>query len=421
MDPLELRAQRAKHIADARAILDKAQKENRELSAEERQSWDKLHEAADLLKGKIDIEEKQRKAQADLNASQGRQADAPQPGTRTRVSRTERRLANDPVRLRRAGLGYRKMFRSFLTGGFRAFGVEEHRNLQADVDLIGGYLLPPMQFVDQLIKFVDNFTFVRQMATVISVTNAQSMGAPSLDTDPDDATWTSELNTGNEDSSMAFGRRELTPYPLARRIKISNKALRLLPKLESFVAERMGYKFGITEEKAFLTGSGAQQPLGLFTASANGVSTGRDVSTGNTITAITADGLLNAKYSLKAQYQQSPTTCWMFSRTAIKELRKLKDGVGNYIWSPGLSGGEPDRIFDVPFYMSEYVPAVFTTGLYVGLIGDMKFYWIAEALDMQMQRLDELYAETNQTGFIGRMELDGMPVLEEAFARVTLA
>jgi hypothetical protein len=33
----------------------------------------------------------------------------------------------------------------------------------------------------------------------------------------------------------------------------------------------------------------------------------------------------------------------------------------------------------------------------------------------------ELYAETNQVGLIGRIESDGQPVLEEAFARVTLA
>jgi hypothetical protein len=32
----------------------------------------------------------------------------------------------------------------------------------------------------------------------------------------------------------------------------------------------------------------------------------------------------------------------------------------------------------------------------------------------------ELYAETNQVGYIGRMEVDGMPVLEEAFSRLIM-
>ena len=73
------------------------------------------------------------------------------------------------------------------------------------------------------------------------------------------------------------------------------------------------------------------------------------------------------------------------------------------------------------FFMSEYVPNTFTTGKYVGILGDFSFYWIVDALNLEVQRLDELYAATNQIGFIGRMETDGMPVLEEAFVRVALA
>jgi HK97 family phage major capsid protein len=99
------------------------------------------------------------------------------------------------------------------------------------------------------------------------------------------------------------------------------------------------------------------------------------------------------------------------------------------LWAPGVAGarvgdvsaGLPDTILDAPYYISEYVPNTFTTGLYVGIIGDMSFYWIADALSLQIQRLVELYAESNQIGLIGRLETDGLPVLEEAFARVTLA
>jgi HK97 family phage major capsid protein len=70
---------------------------------------------------------------------------------------------------------------------------------------------------------------------------------------------------------------------------------------------------------------------------------------------------------------------------------------------------------------SEWAPNTFTTGQCVGLLGDFSHYWIADALSMQIQRLNELYAETNQVGFIGRLETDGAPVLEEAFVRVKLA
>jgi HK97 family phage major capsid protein len=249
---------------------------------------------------------------------------------------------------------------------------------------------------------------------------AQSLGAPSLDTDISDADWTSELATGAEDTALKVGKRDLHPHPLAKRIKVSNKLLRLTGGgAETLVRDRLGYKFAVTEEKGFLTGSGAQQPLGLFTASAHGISTGRDVNADNTTTEIRFDGLKNVKYTLKGQYWSRAR--WIFHRDALKQIAKLKDGEGRYIWEQSVQVGQPDRILRFPVHMSEFAPNTFTTGLYVGILGDLSHYWIADALTMQLQRLVELYAETNQIGFIGRMEVDGMPVLEEAFVRVKLA
>jgi HK97 family phage major capsid protein len=278
----------------------------------------------------------------------------------------------------------------------------------------------PEQLANQLIKAIDDDVFIRGLATKFQVPNAQSLGAPSLDNDPADADWTTELSTGSEDSTMSFGKRKLEPHAFAKRIKISNDLLRSgMMNPEQLVLSRLAYKFGITEEKGFMLGNGSGQPLGLFTASADGISTGRDVSTDNTTTAITFDGLLNAFYSVKSAYQRNGS--WLFHRDAIKMIAKLKDGNGQYIWNASVVEGRPDTIQSRPVFSSEYVPNTFTTGLYVGMYGDFSNYWIADAMDLQIQRLDELYAETNQIGFIGRAAADGMPVLEEAFARIALA
>jgi HK97 family phage major capsid protein len=105
----------------------------------------------------------------------------------------------------------------------------------------------------------------------------------------------------------------------------------------------------------------------------------------------------------------------------VKQIRKLKDGNGQYIWQAGIAGLRPSTILDLPYFLSEYMPSTFTAGQYVGILGDFSYYWIAEALNMEVRRLNELYAESNQTGFIARSEIDGMPVLSEAFVRVQLA
>ncbi|RJP54307.1 MAG: phage major capsid protein [Anaerolineaceae bacterium] len=314
-----------------------------------------------------------------------------------------------------------KGLRSWLKNGTIAGeGAAEFRALSVGTDTEGGYLTVPEQFIQQLIKAVDNLVFVRRRATVIPVPTANSLGVPTLDADPADADWTTELLTGNEDSTMAFGKRSLVPHPFAKRIKISKDLLRksLIPA-ETLVMQRLSYKFAVTEEQAFLTGSGVARPLGIFTAHADGIPTSRDVSTGNTTTSITFDGLIEAKYAVKSQYW--PRASWVFHRDAMKQISKLKDGEGQYLWRPSVRDGEPDTILQRPMDISEYAPNTFTTGLYVGMFGDFSNYWIADAYSMQMQRLEELYAEANQVGFIARQECDGMPVLSEAFARVKLA
>jgi HK97 family phage major capsid protein len=404
MTPLEMRRQRAKLIADARALLDKAKAENRDLTAEEDAQYSAMLDDAEKLRGQYEREERQQELERGLG-------DSIREPHRPEVEGGA--LAPD---------ARDRAFRRFIQSGLRSLGGEELRALQADVDTAGGYITAPQQFVNELLKGVDNMVFVRQYARVFPLASAESLGVPVLDSDPADPIWTSELGTGDEDSDMDFGKRELRPHPLAKRIKVSRTLLRksTLP-VEQIVRERLAYKFGTVMENNYLNGNGAGRPMGVFTAASAGmgITTARDVSTGNTTTSIQTDGLIEAKFSLRAQYW--PRARWTFHRDAVKQIAKLKDGEGRYLLIPSVSGGMSDNLLDLPFDISEYAPNTFTTGLYVGLLCDWSYYWIVEALDLQIQRLDELYAETNQVGFIGRYEGDGMPVLEEAFTRVKLA
>lgn len=417
MDLRKLLEERANLIKQARAIIDAAEAENRDLTQEETNQYDTLIEEVNALQARVDRAQRQMEIESDLDQPAG--DDAPI-HTRTDPAgngngQPGQDQANEQERRYQA---FQRFLPYWASQDFRGLSRTEHRALQADLDVSGGYLQPPEQFVNQLIKDVDDMVFIRSLATTHTVINADSMGVPTLDTDPEDADWTSELATGDE-TTMEFGKRELHPHPLAKRIKISRKLIRAVPSSATLVRNRLAYKFGITQEKAFLTGNGSQQPLGVFVASSDGISTGRDVSSGNTTTAIKFDGLKSAKYTLKGQYW--PRVRWIFHRDAVGQLAKEKDGEGQYIWEESVKIGEPDRLLNFPVMMSEYVPNTFTTGLYVGILGDFAHYWIADALSFEIQLLIELYAETNQIGLIGRLESDGMPILEEAFARIQLA
>lgn len=408
MNLRELKHKRTKLGADAKAIMDAAQQAGRSMTAEEAQRFDALLDERDKLDQ--DIERVERLMDDDANRLDDDPGE-PAPGTRGRGEE----LAVAAVR-------------AYFLGGRGALSPEQARALSAGNDPEGGFLVMPEKFVQQLLQEVDDAVPLRGLATMHRLTQAESLGVPTLETDLDDAAWTSEVGTGSQDDSLRFGKRELRPHPLAKRVKVSRKLLRASSMgPEAIVRERMRYRHSVALEKGYMTGDGNQKPLGLFTAGTaetGGISTARDVavSTDGTGSLVNdtggnaADDLIDAKYTLKPQYHSRAR--WLFHRLVLKEVRKLKDGDGNYVWRPGLASDRPDTILDIPYVLSEFAPSTFGDGDYVGMLGDFSYYWIVDALMFEVQRLVELYAEANQVGFIGRQESDGMPVMEEPFVRL---
>jgi len=424
--------ERNRLIAESRSILEAAKAAGRDTSAEENQKWDTINAAIDAKDATVQRLASQIDREAKLGESAGRQAEATITTSPSGVHRPERadaEAAEFPIGrgrtfnvqpgtqlAERSTKAYRNSFGNYIGQGQVSAG------LLTSSDAKGGYLAPT-QLSTNLIKFLDNAVFMRQISTVETLTQAVSLGVPSWDADPGDADWTAEVPASDisEDNTASVGKRELTPHLLTKLVKISQKLVRSsVIGIEELVTQRLGYKFAITEENKFLNGTGSSlEPLGVFTASANGISTGRDV-TASATTSFNADDLHNVIYNCKQAYQG--TGVWIMHRDSVKMARKLKDGQGQYLWQPGLQNGEPNMLLGRPLYMSEYAPNTFTTGLYLAVFGDFKIgYMIVDSLQLEIQRLGELFSLKNQIGLLGRKETDGMPVLEEAFSRLKLA
>lgn len=447
MTPQEIAEKRSKLLADMRALHAKAEAEKRSMSAEEQGQWDGMEKEFHGLKDQAaeiqgrearaamlaTIEEDERRAttrpsqRADRelppssnpgNAVQGRRAGFTPTGNALRDRRyhdIETAMRNSRPQL--AEDAYLKAFRSYCATGIES---PELRAQMVGSDTAGGYLVQPMQMSFDLIQAVDDALRFRQYATVIPLTQAVSLGVPTLDTDPDDPTSVTETGIGSE-VSIVLGKRELSPRALSSYVKVTNTLMGMSAiGIEALIRERLTYKMAVKQEKGFMTGAGATTSLGVFTASTSGISTGRDVSTGNTTSAMTYDGLVNAMYSVKEGYRTSGRCAWIFNRLAVRDLMKIKDGEGRPLYTLP-NGNNIATLHGYPVIESEYAPSTFTTSLYVGLFGDLSYYWIAEAMTYGVRRLDELYAAEDSTGFIGRAMIDGMPVHEAAFARVKLA
>jgi HK97 family phage major capsid protein len=393
---LAMKEKRANLTVQIRSILD--EHEGKDYAQEKLDERNKLEKEFDSLTSKIESEERQHERERMTGELQARKLDDKGGEENT----DEKRNAK-------------------LMGEFRKLLSErpnEYRALQMTNPTQAGFIVSPQEFSAEIIKDLDNILFMRQLATKKVLTGAHSLGFPKRTARASTFAWGTEIAAPTEDSALAYGKKEFKPNPGTGLIKISRPLLRNSPNADQEARAELSYDAGVNLEQAYMTGSGASKPLGVFTASVDGISTLRDVSTGNTATEMKFDGLMGAKYAIKEQYQNNLQ--WAFHRNGVLQIAKLKDSDGQYIWRENVRAGEPSLLLGLPVRMSEYAPSTFTTGLYVGVLGNFTYYWIVDSLNMEIQILNELYAATNQVGMIYRLETDGMPVDENAFARVKL-
>lgn len=306
-------------------------------------------------------------------------------------------------------VAYTDTFRQHLRRGHKSLEMKgqqlaRQKALQAGLDASGGALVASEVFVNKLIERLEDLVMMRQLGTVLPpLTSAASVRFPTA-SPLDDAAWTQELATGSADSATPFGDRALTPHPLAKRVLISNTLLRLSGiDVEAWVRSQGAKRFSAAEESAFMTGTGAQQPLGVF------VSTLPTTVTCASSTDIAYNDLNNMEFSLKAQYR--PGASWILHRTIMKELWSLVDGTGRPLLREIPNAGARFSLLNFDVHMSEYAPSSSATTLKVAALGNWKeAYYIQDTLNLTVQVLDQLYAETNQTGYIFRKETDGMIV-----------
>lgn len=436
---------RATIITNARKLVDEHGDDQGNLSAEHQQTYDKMLDDADKLHASAKGLQRLESAEAGMNEpnndplpkdhpmedpgkdrrGNGDQMDRYAVRSYGRNADGSGQYSNvDPGK--RGGKQYREAFSRYLARGQNGMQPEQLAALQSDNAEAAGYLVPSEQFAAGLLKEVDDLLFVRRYARVHTVREADSLGIRKRTSKVNTFGYTTELTISDEDNSLKYGKKILTPHPLTGLIKYSRDlARRAIMPVDQIVIEEMAIDAAEVQEDMFLYGDGNQKPLGVFVNHKDGITADRDVLTGSNNN-FTADGLINAKYSLKAQYRNGTRGAirWMFHREAIRELAKLKDGEGQYLLRIGLGRQQDntmpeDSLLGIAVDESERAPNTFAQGNYGGLLANWRYYEIADALDMELQVLMEKFSLTNQIGVIGRLKNDGAPTLEEAFVRLT--
>lgn len=285
----------------------------------------------------------------------------------------------------------------------------------------GGYFTVSEVFSTELLKNVDDAVHVQRLSRVIMMPpGAQNYGIRVRRNKASSFRFSAENDdiSDTTDTSLKYGKRVLTPNWLAGSCIISKELIRNYPGAEAMVLNELAIDSSEVLEESFLTGTGSMQPLGLLTASADGIDTDRDYTTG-TSADFTFDDFVSMKFNLKIRYRNNAR--WMLHRTMLRDVCLLKDGNGQYLWQASRQVGEPDLILGLPFTESEWMPSTKTGGAYFIILGDFQYYYIVWDMNMQMQRLNELRAHTNEYEYLFRAKMDAQPVLPEAFVRGVFA
>jgi HK97 family phage major capsid protein len=306
----------------------------------------------------------------------------------------------------------------------------ERKSLTIGSDPRGGYLAPE-QLMNEVIQLVRDRNWTRAMSRVYTVRGAATIGIPVISANMSDPVPTSEIATsGTNDTELTFGIRNLTPrlrevsMPIGRLLEVSSAV-----DIYTIVFEQMAYVKARKEEKEFLTGNGANEAMGVFTESAQGVSSSRTQLLA-TATAIAGDDVINAVALLREQFR-TPNLRWVFHRNLEGRLRKLKDTNNNYIFSPigvgvynaqFLAAGMPGVLTGIPYYITEYItdPGIsgsLAASTNLAMLGDWsQGYAIADSIDGEIVNLDQKFYPQKGLGLVAAY--DGQPINEQAFVRL---
>ncbi len=169
--------------------------------------------------------------------------------------------------------------------------------------------------------------------------------------------------------------------------------------LEGYLVKRLAKAFARTEDQAFISGTGKNEPLGLLNDD-------EGAESGAAAAELTFDAVIEHYFSVKPEYRKNGV--WLMNDETALALKKLKDDAGNYLWR-----GSDDTIMGKPVMISEYMPNA-EAGAKPILFGDFSYYWIVKRSPVTVKMLRELFALNSQVGYLAFELIDGRLVRREA-------
>lgn len=302
-----------------------------------------------------------------------------------------------------------KSFDKYCRKGMEGLDEVEKKALTVSNDTTGGYLAPP-EYVRELLKTVTEISPIRSIAR-IRATGQRSIQIPKR-TAQFSASWVAETGTRSETTGYAVGLEEIPAHEHYALVDISEQDLEdSVFDLEAEMQAEFAEQFAKAEGTAFVSGNAVGKPEGFMTNGDVG-----EVNSGHAST-ILADGLISLVHGIKSEYARNGT--FVFNRTTLAAIRKLKDTAGQYVFQAGmmLTGGVTNTVLGYPYVEATDMPSE-GSNTYPVAFGDFRrAYMVVDRVQMAVLRDPFTQATSGNVRYVARRRVGGQVVQAEAIVK----
>ena len=370
---------RAKAWEEAKALLDSAAAEKRELTGEENQTYDRI--MADLDQRSAVIETMNAQAEREIRAAEAMK------GFEAQVK---------PANIAVPAIDEAELIRSLARGEIRSASFEKR-----DVTKGSTGAPVPTSFYDQVILLARTVGPMLETSTIINTAGGENLQIPSLSA-YSVGTVTSEAGAIGESDPTFNAFKTLGAYKYSFLTQISREMVEDAGvDILGFLATQTGNAIGYAVNGALTTGTGTVQPNGIAATAGSGI-TGSTAVSG----AFTADNLIDLVYSVETAGRTLPGTGFMMNAKSIAAVRKLKDTAGNYVFSPALSGDKRDLVLGYEVYENPAMADPATSAKSV-LFGHLPSYFVRTVGGLRLDRSDDFAFQNDLITFRATMRVDG--------------
>jgi HK97 family phage major capsid protein len=382
-----------------------------------REARSKAHaDAVSVLKDGITSENRAKYDRAmDAVEQLGREIQAAERGTYVPVTATEDREKRYALAI---------AFDRYLRGGVECLNQEqrsllnERRDQTAGTQTIsqttgsaGGYLIPA-GFADELESATKYYADLMNVCRTIKTESGSVLPFPTSNDTGNAGVLLAENGTVTE-QDVTYGSVSFQSYKITSRLVKASAELLNDSAFDIYadLAQKFGERFGRAFESYFTTGSGSSQPTGLLTAiAASGASaitaagsSANDGSANTGANSIGSQDLVNLEHSVDPSYRKNAR--YMFHDKTLGFLKGLLDKYGRPLWTPGVANGAPDTISGYPYVINQSMPQIGASNVTV-IFGDFSKFIIRRVSTPSIKRLSELFALTDEIGFVGFSRVD---------------